>query len=68
MSEAEKHGWVNPENPKRGDKPKAVMVPYVGDPSLQQLPRLREEEFCTPHPEALKDASGRASPLRPEIW
>ena len=46
MSEAEKHGWVNPENPKRGDKPKVVMVPYVGDPSLQH--GASHEELSAP--------------------
>ena len=35
MSEAEKYGWINLENPKQGDRPKVVKVPYIGDPSLQ---------------------------------
>ena len=35
MSEAEKYGWVNPGKTKEGDKPKAVMMPFIGDPSLQ---------------------------------
>ena len=35
MSEAEKYGWVNPNKTTEGDKPKAVMMPFIGDPFLR---------------------------------